>query len=107
MLRVRCRWLGCSLMGCVAMIAAPGAFNVHWSQISLRFRQSVTCSSALRCVGRFNSPEVKQMRTSSGKTVHLECAAGSTGGTGQGIIYYAGDGSALYKSAGKGMLPGT
>ena len=42
-----------------------------------------------------------------GKTVYLECGAGSTGGTGQGIIYYAADGSALYKSAGKGMLHGT
>ena len=45
--------------------------------------------------------------TISGKTVYLECGATSTGGTGQGIIYYAADGSALYKSAGKGMLHGT
>ena len=45
--------------------------------------------------------------TISGKTVYLECGATSTGGTGQGIIYYATDGSALYKSAGKGMLHGT
>jgi hypothetical protein len=45
--------------------------------------------------------------TISGKTVYLECGATSTGGTGQGIIYYAADGSALYKSAGKGMLLGT
>jgi len=33
--------------------------------------------------------------TISGKTVYLECGATSTGGTGQGIIYYADDGSAL------------
>ena len=45
--------------------------------------------------------------TISGKTVYLECGATSTGGQGQGIIYYAADGSALYKSAGKGMLHGT
>jgi hypothetical protein len=51
------------------------------------------------------SDEIKA--TISGKTVYLECGATSTGGTGQGIIYYAADGSALYKSAGKGMLHGT
>ena len=45
--------------------------------------------------------------TISGKTVYLECGAASTGGAGQGIIYYAADGTALYKSAGKGMLHGT
>ena len=45
--------------------------------------------------------------TISGKTVYLECGATSTGGQGQGMIYYAADGSALYKSAGKGMLHGT
>jgi hypothetical protein len=32
--------------------------------------------------------------TISGKTVYLECGATSTGGQGQGIIYYAEDGTA-------------
>jgi hypothetical protein len=45
--------------------------------------------------------------TISGKTVYLECGGTSTGGAGQGIIYFAADGSALYKSAGRGMLHGT
>jgi hypothetical protein len=45
--------------------------------------------------------------TLSGKTVYLECGATSTGGQGQGVIYYADDGTALYKSAGRGMLHGT
>src|SRR5499427_3839202 len=45
--------------------------------------------------------------TISGKTVYLECGRTSTGGQGQGIIYYAADGTALYKSAGRGMLHGT
>ena len=45
--------------------------------------------------------------TISGKTVYLECGGTSTGGQGQGIIYYAADGTALYKSAGRGMLHGT
>ena len=45
--------------------------------------------------------------TISGKTVYLECGTTSTGGQGQGIIYYSADGTALYKSAGRGMLHGT
>jgi hypothetical protein len=45
--------------------------------------------------------------TVSGKTVYLECGATSTGGQGQGIIYYAADGSALYKTAKGTMLHGT
>jgi hypothetical protein len=45
--------------------------------------------------------------TISGKTVYLECGGTSTGGAGQGIIYFAADGSAVYKSAGRGMLDGT
>jgi hypothetical protein len=49
--------------------------------------------------------EIKAMI--SGKTVYLECGATSTGGQGQGVIYYGADGSALYKSAGRGMLSGT
>jgi hypothetical protein len=49
--------------------------------------------------------EIKAMI--SGKTVYLECGGTSTGGQGQGVIYYAADGTALYKSAGRGMLHGT
>jgi hypothetical protein len=45
--------------------------------------------------------------TISGKTVYLECGATSTGGQGQGVIYFAADGTAIYKSAGRGMLHGT
>ena len=43
----------------------------------------------------------------SGKTVYLECTRTSTGGEGQGVIYFSADGAALYKSAGRGMLHGT
>ena len=35
----------------------------------------------------------------SGKSVYLENTATSTGGAGQGVIYYAADGSALFKTA--------
>jgi hypothetical protein len=35
----------------------------------------------------------------SGKSVYLEFTATSAGGAGQGVIYYAADGSALYKTA--------
>ena len=45
--------------------------------------------------------------TISGKTVYLDCGATSTGGQGQGVIYYGADGTAIYKSAGRGMLHGT
>src|SRR5437764_1347029 len=41
----------------------------------------------------------------SGKTVYLENTATSTAGVGQGILYYAADGSALYKT-GRGLLHG-
>ena len=46
-------------------------------------------------------PEIKQFL--SGKTVYLELTATSSGGAGQGVIYYAADGTALYKTA-KGAL---
>ena len=45
--------------------------------------------------------EIKQFL--SGKSVYLELTATSSGGAGQGIIYYAADGSALYKTS-KGAL---
>jgi hypothetical protein len=45
--------------------------------------------------------EIKQFL--SGKTVYLELTATSSGGAGQGVIYYAADGTALYKTA-KGAL---
>ena len=35
----------------------------------------------------------------SGKSVYLENTATSTGGAGQGVIYYAEDGTALFKTA--------
>lgn len=35
----------------------------------------------------------------SGKSVYLENTAASTGGIGQGVIYYAADGSSLFKTA--------
>ena len=45
--------------------------------------------------------EIKQFL--SGKTVYLELTATSSGGAGQGVIYYAADGTALYRTA-KGAL---
>jgi hypothetical protein len=39
----------------------------------------------------------------SGKSIYLENTAASTGGAGQGVIYYAADGSALFKTA-KGTI---
>jgi hypothetical protein len=45
--------------------------------------------------------EIKELV--SGKSVYLELTATSSGGAGQGVIYYAADGSALYKTA-KGVV---
>jgi hypothetical protein len=43
----------------------------------------------------------------SGKSVYLENTATSTAGVGQGVIYYAADGSALYKTGSGKVLHGT
>jgi hypothetical protein len=45
--------------------------------------------------------------TFSGKTTYLETTATSTGGQGQGVIYYAPDGTSLYRTAKGTMLHGT
>jgi hypothetical protein len=43
----------------------------------------------------------------AGKTVYLELAATSTGGAGQGVIFYSLDGSALYRTASGAIWHGT
>ncbi len=43
----------------------------------------------------------------SGKSVYLENTATSTAGVGQGVLYYAADGSALYKTGSGKVLHGT
>ena len=43
----------------------------------------------------------------SGKTIYLENTATSSGGAGQGVIYFAVDGSALFKTAKGPILHGT
>jgi hypothetical protein len=43
----------------------------------------------------------------SGKSVYLENTATSTAGAGQGVIYYAADGNALYKTGSGKVLHGT
>ena len=43
----------------------------------------------------------------SGKSVYLENTATSTAGVGQGVIYYAADGTALYKTGSGKILHGT
>ena len=42
----------------------------------------------------------------SGKSVYLENTATSTAGVGQGVLYYAADGSALYKTGSGKILHG-
>jgi hypothetical protein len=43
----------------------------------------------------------------SGNSVYLETTAASSGGAGQSVIYYAADGSALFKTAKGPILHGT
>jgi hypothetical protein len=43
----------------------------------------------------------------SGNSLYLENTASSSGGAGQGVIYYAADGSALFKTAKGPILHGT
>jgi hypothetical protein len=43
----------------------------------------------------------------SGNSLYLENTASSSGGAGQGVIYYAADGSALFKTAKGSILHGT
>ena len=45
--------------------------------------------------------------TLSGKSVYLENTSTSTAGVGQGVLYYAADGSALYKTGSGKVLHGT
>ena len=49
--------------------------------------------------------EIKELI--SGKSVYLELTATSTGGVGQGVIYYAPDGTALYKTGSGAVWTGT
>jgi hypothetical protein len=76
----------------------------------MNVRAALTTAGLVAVVGTaiaadMSGDEIKA--TISGKTVYLECGTSSTGGLGQGVIYYAADGTALYKSAGRGMLHGT
>jgi hypothetical protein len=64
---------------------------------AVSFAYLIGTASAAEMTG----PEIKQLL--SGKTVYLELTATSSGGAGQGVIYYAADGTALYKTA-KGAL---
>ena len=65
---------------------------------------AVVCFACLIGTARaaeMTGAEIKQFL--SGKSVYLELTATSSGGAGQGVIYYAADGTALYKTA-KGAL---
>jgi hypothetical protein len=61
-------------------------------------------------IGHANAAEMTgtEIKTAfSGKSVYLELTAASTGGQGQGVIYYAADGTSLYKTAKGTILHGT
>src|SRR5690349_16289198 len=75
-------------------------------RLSWRFhmRRIVGPAVAAACITYLIAPAVAAELTGSeikqflsGKTVYLELTATSSGGAGQGVIYYAADGTALYK----------
>jgi hypothetical protein len=73
-------------------------------------RAGVSTLGAVLLVGSaaaadLTSAELKTLL--SGKSVYLENTATSTAGVGQGVIYYATDGSALYKTGSGKVLHGT
>jgi hypothetical protein len=71
---------------------------------------AVAVAGIVGLVGHANAAEMTgaEIKTAfSGKTVYLELTAASTGGQGQGVIYYATDGTSLYKTAKGTMLHGT
>jgi hypothetical protein len=60
------------------------------------------CLSGSAAAAELTSAEIKDLI--SGKTIYLETTTGSATGTaGQGVIYFAADGVALYKTA-KGVM---
>jgi hypothetical protein len=75
----------------------------------MRFAMSKTiavlasiCLTGPAMAAEMTAAEIKDLI--SGKTIYLETAAGSvTGAQGQGVIYYAADGTALYKTP-KGVM---
>jgi hypothetical protein len=63
------------------------------------------CVVGTAIAAEMTGAEIKEVI--SGKTVYMELTDASTGGQGQGVIYYAADGTALYKTAKGTMLHGT
>jgi hypothetical protein len=64
------------------------------------------CLMGSAAAAELTGAEIKDLIT--GKSVYLELtAASATGATGQGVIYYAADGTALYKTAKGTMWHGT
>jgi hypothetical protein len=65
------------------------------------FVSGITYLVGTATAAELTGAEVKQLL--SGKTVYLELTATSSGGAGQGVIYFAADGTALYRTA-KGLM---
>lgn len=63
------------------------------------------CLIGTATAAEMTGAEIKELI--SGKSVYLELTATSTGGVGQGVIYYAVDGSALYRTGSGAMWHGT
>ena len=71
---------------------------MEWSAIAAI---ASVCVIGPATAAEMTGAEIKELV--SGKSVYLELTATSSGGAGQGVIYYATDGTALYKTA-KGVI---
>lgn len=78
---------------------------MRWFTGSAIIAAALTCLAGIATAADLTGAEIKQLL--SGKTVYLELTATSSGGAGQGVIYYAADGSALYRTAKGTMWHGT
>ena len=72
------------------------------SIMSIIVRAGIAAISSVLLIGSaaaadLTGPELKTLI--SGKSTYLETSATSRGGAGQGVIYYAADGTSMYKTA--------
>jgi hypothetical protein len=65
----------------------------------------IVCLIGTASAAELTGAEIKELV--SGKSVYVDFTEASTGGAGKGVIYYAADGTALYKRAGGGIWHGT
>jgi hypothetical protein len=79
-------------------------------KVEMRFAAVVCTSGSVLLIGSaaaagLTGAQLQELLT--GKSVYLENTAASTAGAGQGVLHYAADGTALYKTGSGRVLHGT